>query len=66
VDVIDPLGELGKLAYDAYRSTTGGHSAVTGDPLPEWQDLPSDAIRDAWIAAAEAVRRATTPHGGGM
>lgn len=54
---------LGKVAYDAYRATTGGHSAVTGQPLPEWEDQ-SEQIREAWSAAARAVRAEVTPGGG--
>lgn len=47
--------DLGAIAYNAYRDTTGGVSLVTGDPLPGWDELP-DPIRNAWDAAANAVR----------
>lgn len=46
--------ELGKVAYDAYCKSSGGVSLVSGANLPEWEGL-SDAIRTAWIAAAESA-----------
>lgn len=45
----------GKVAYDAYRQSTGGVSLISGDRLPEFADLGAP-IRAAWEAAAEAVR----------
>lgn len=47
--------ELGKYAYCGYASHTKWKSLATGDDLPEWEDLPQP-IRDAWNAAAVAVR----------
>lgn len=47
---------LGQVGYEAYASDAGGHSLVTGDPLPEWQRLSPD-IRAAWRAAAEAIHQ---------
>lgn len=44
----------GQIAYDAYKTATGGRSLVSGDPLPEFAQLPAP-IRAAWEAAAEAV-----------
>jgi hypothetical protein len=49
--------DLAKIAYEAYRASTGGVSAVSGAPLPEWEDQ-AQPIRDAWDAAAQAVARA--------
>lgn len=46
--------ELAKLAYRAYGSVTGFKN-FQGDPMPVWDDLP-ETIREAWGAAAEAVR----------
>jgi hypothetical protein len=45
---------LGKLAYDAYATQTGGVSLVSGQLLPPWSELNS-ALRTAWIAAARTV-----------
>jgi len=60
-----------KLGYEAYSEYTGGRSAVTGDPLPQWHDL-TPAIRNAWFAAASAIldmdnngRPVTTHRSGG-
>lgn len=49
------MQDLGKAAYLAYCQTTGGKSAVTGAPLPTWEGQ-AEAIREAWRAAADAVR----------
>lgn len=43
-------------AYEAYSAQAGGKSLVSGDQLPEWEQL-SDEIKQAWHAVAEAVRR---------
>lgn len=48
------MGDLGKVAYDAYWGHTGGKSLATGDDLPMWEDLPLE-IQDAWRVAADAV-----------
>lgn len=45
---------LAKIAYDAYCKHTGGVSLVSGQKLPEFDQL-SDAIKYAWHFAAEAV-----------
>lgn len=45
----------GKIAYEAYCKQTGGKSFAAGDPLPAWDGLRID-IREAWVAAADAVR----------
>ena len=49
--------EWGEIAYEAYRRESGGVSLVSGDPIPEWDELPA-AIRYAWNEAAQAVRYA--------
>ncbi len=45
---------MGEIAYAAYRDYTGGKSLVSGQPIPEWADLPT-VIQSAWNAAGEAV-----------
>jgi hypothetical protein len=45
--------ELGRTAYAAYSTTTGGRTH-DGRPMPTWDDL-GDLIRAAWIAAALAA-----------
>lgn len=47
--------ELGQVAYEAYRQMVNGKSAVTGNVLPEWPELPPE-IREAWRGTADAVR----------
>jgi hypothetical protein len=44
----------GKIVYEAYREHTSGVSLVSGEPLPEWNDLPA-AIKSAWEYAAERL-----------
>lgn len=46
--------ELGKVAYDAYAVEVGGVSAVTGDPLPAFEDT-GELVQAGWIASAAAV-----------
>lgn len=46
--------DLAKLAYNAYCYTTDWKSAVTGAPLPQF-DQTSPAVKLAWSAAAKAV-----------
>ncbi len=48
------VDDLGKIAYDAYREAK---SLVTGDELPEWEQL-SALVKAAWSAAANAVANA--------
>ena len=45
----------GRIAYEAYSRATDGISLVSGDKLPEWDDV-EPLIQDAWHAAATAVR----------
>lgn len=49
-----PLELLGKAAYLAYRESVGGISAISGDPLPMWEQCPP-VVREGWRAAADAV-----------
>jgi hypothetical protein len=53
------MANLGQIAYEAYSDKTEGRSLVNSDILPVWKDLPWE-VRDAWIAAAQAVERAVT------
>lgn len=46
--------KLGKLAYDAYCTHSGGLSLVSGEPLPPW-DGQTRPIQEAWISAARTV-----------
>lgn len=46
---------LGRIAYEAYCKTTGWKSAVTGDDLPQFRDVP-EAVQNGWIAAAQVVK----------
>lgn len=48
--------------YEAYSRYTGGKSAVTGDPLPQWAALPGQ-VTNAWFAAASAIIEAIQPVG---
>lgn len=51
---------LGRGAYEAYCQSVGGKSAITGDPLPAWEDQRPE-IREAWRAAADAVVMLRSP-----
>ena len=46
--------QLGRVAYDAYATQTGGKSLATGDNLPPWEELDS-SMQTAWTAAARTV-----------
>lgn len=46
--------ELAKIGYEAYRAHTGGISLVSKQPIPPYDNL-SEAIKEAWMAAAIAV-----------
>lgn len=54
-----PKRSPGNVAFDAYRETVSGLSAITGEPLPTWEELrvnPDRAlIIEAWEQAARAV-----------
>lgn len=43
--------ELACGLYEHYRGATGGRSAITGAPLPEFAACPS-TVRAGWITAA--------------
>ena len=45
---------LGRIAYEGYRTQTGGVSLISGQSLPPWEDL-SAALQIAWISAAQNV-----------
>lgn len=47
--------ELARELYEAYCTSTGGKSAVTGTPLPGWHQLPWQ-VQDAWEAVAIKAR----------
>jgi hypothetical protein len=55
---MDPSSEeyLGRVAYEGYRTASGGASLVGGQDLPGW-DWLRDEVRSAWCAAAGAVQR---------
>lgn len=48
-----PTG-YGQVAYRGYFEASGGASLISGQPLPQWHEQ-SQAIREAWDAAAAAV-----------
>jgi len=43
-----------RIAYDAYCEQTGGVSLISGDKLPDFENLRIE-IQDAWWAAAKKV-----------
>lgn len=46
--------KMAQVGYESYSAYTGNKSAVTGDSLPEWRDLPG-GVKNAWFAAAEGM-----------
>lgn len=50
--------ELGRIAYAAYGATTD-YKNYRGEPMPQWDDLPT-VIRRAWGAAGTAIIMAVT------
>lgn len=46
---------IAQIAYEAYCETTDWKSLVSGQPLPQWDDVRPD-IKIAWKEAANAVR----------
>lgn len=48
------MSDQGKANYGGYRAAAMGRSLVSGDPLPEWDDL-SYQIKLAWDAGACSV-----------
>jgi hypothetical protein len=49
------MGELGKVAYEAYGESVGW-TTFSGQKMPSWQEQ-NDRLKLAWNAAAEAVAR---------
>jgi hypothetical protein len=45
---------LGRICYEAYCTNTGWVSLISGEVLPQWDDM-TDALKTAWIAAAREV-----------
>jgi len=45
---------MAKVGYESYAAYTGGKSAVTGDDLPTWEQLPGGVV-NAWFAAADGM-----------
>lgn len=52
----DQIKTPGQLAYEAYCETTEWKSAVTGAPLPQWDQVKPEIVK-AWENAAVATRR---------
>ena len=46
--------KMAQVGYESYASYTGNKSAVTGDDLPAWDQLPG-AVKNAWFAAANGM-----------
>jgi hypothetical protein len=47
--------ELGRAAYEAYLTASGGVSMVSGDLLPPWDNIPSHRWT-AWVTVGQTVR----------
>lgn len=45
---------LGRAAYEGYRSSSGGKSLISGDPLPPFERL-KPVVQLAWVVGAEAA-----------
>jgi len=43
--------KMARAGYEGYAAYTGNKSAVTGDDLPTWNNLPGQ-VCNAWFAAA--------------
>jgi len=50
--------DLGRTAYEAYLTATGGVSLVSGESLPSW-DNNADQFKTAWVTVGQAVRAYT-------
>lgn len=48
------LREIAILAWDAYKESTGGVSAITGAKLPEFDECP-DGVKTAWYNVAKSM-----------
>lgn len=49
------MNKYAKIAYDGYKSNSKGKSLISGQELPEFENLPAN-IQEAWAAASKAVR----------
>ena len=45
---------MGQVGYEAYGESSSGKSLISGQPLPDWEDLKT-TIQDAWEHSADAV-----------
>lgn len=45
---------IARVGYESYTAHTGNRSAVTGQDLPTWEQLPGSVV-NAWFAAAEGI-----------
>jgi hypothetical protein len=57
-NLAEPKRSPGNVAFDAYRETVSGLSAITGEPLPTWEELRVNHDRALIIAAWEEAARA--------
>ena len=48
--------DMARAGYESYTAYTGNKSAVTGEMLPTWEQLPGNVV-NAWFAAAEGMTR---------
>lgn len=48
--------KMAKVGYESYAAYTGNKSAVTGDDLPTWEELPG-AVCNAWFASADGMTK---------
>jgi hypothetical protein len=51
------MKSLGQVAYDAYFNFSKGKSLISGAPLPLF-GAQAQEVREAWQAAADAVKEA--------
>jgi len=48
--------KMAQVGYESYVAYTGNKSAVTGDDLPTWEQLPGGVV-NAWFAAADGMTK---------
>lgn len=58
ISLVDDEFKLARIAYHAYGEVVDFKNYV-GNPMPEFNDLPS-VIKQAWWAAAERIYRYPT------
>ena len=46
--------KMARVGYESYAAYTGNKSAVTGQDLPKWEQLPGSVV-NAWFAAADGI-----------